>query len=196
MLFQQHFPFSSFFSSLSLIVLYLPFHPTTPSTCICSSSHPRPSRQGHKKCIRSVSHVAFYSNGVRVYRFHRLLHQYWEQSNKYSAFSCLQCGCYASDSKTDPSPQNYTSISNITRVQQVFGGEGSKSQRTWWCYPKRKAILEEGQDFDKITKTKNHSQCQECIKKVNRVRFELMLTWKYIHALSKVKTLPLSLSSL
>lgn len=84
--------------SPSLIVLYLPLHPTTPSTCICSSFHPRPSRQGHKKCIWSESQVAFYSNGVRVYRFHCLLHQYWEQSNKYSAFSCWQCGCYASDS--------------------------------------------------------------------------------------------------
>lgn len=97
MLLQQHFPFSSLLS-LSLIVLYLPLHPTAPSTYISSSSHPRPSRQGHKKFIWSVSHVAFCSNVVRVSRFHRLLHQYWEQSNKCSAFSCLQCGCYASDS--------------------------------------------------------------------------------------------------
>jgi len=89
--------FAFIFLSLSLSRgFYLPLHPTAPSTCICSPSHPRPSRQGHKKCIWLVSHVAFYSNGVRVYRFHRLLHRYWEQSN--SAFSCLQCGCYASDS--------------------------------------------------------------------------------------------------
>lgn len=97
-------------------------------------------------------------------------------------------------SKTDPSPQNFTAISNITRAQQVVGGEGSKNQRTWWCLSKRKAVLEEEQDFDNITKTKNHSKCnQECNKKVNRVRFDLMLTWKYIHAKCKVQTLPLCL---
>lgn len=79
-------------------------------------------------------------------------------------------------SKNDPSPQNYSSISNITWAQQVVGGEGLKNQRIW-CHSKRKVVSEEEQDFDKITKTNNHSQCnQECIKNVNRVSFDLMLS--------------------
>ncbi len=89
------FPFSflpSFLPSLflSYIILYLSLLPSASPTCICSLSHPiDPQGRGIKKWIWLVSHIAFYSNSVRAYRFHRLLRQYWEQSNKYSTFSYL-----------------------------------------------------------------------------------------------------------
>lgn len=162
------FPFfflPSFSLSLSHIVLCLSLHPTASSTCICSSSHPRPSRHGHKKFIWLVSHVAFYSNGVRAYRFHRLRHQYWEQSNKYSMFSCL---AMRSDSLKLFCYHKMTHIKLIShKLNRWLVKRGLKKHQVTWCHPKWKPF--QRRDYkDKHTKEQISTFC--LINTVNKAK--------------------------